>query len=76
MEGKVLMSQKQINRYVVIQKSLEGTISVKDAATALNLSNRQVIRLRKGVKENGPAALIHKNQGRRPALRIVWKKEL
>lgn len=65
------MSQKQINRYVVIQKSLEGAISVKEAATALNLSNRQVIRLRKGVKENGPAALIHKNQGRRPAHAIT-----
>ena len=67
MKGKVLMSQKQINRYVVIQRSLEGAISVEDAAAALNLSTRQVIRLRKGVRENGAAALVHKNQGRPPA---------
>ena len=58
------MSQKEINRYVVIQKSLEGAISVIDATAALNLSTRQVIRLRNGLKENGAEALVHKNQGR------------
>ena len=31
------MSQKQIGRYVVILKGLEGNISVKEAAEALNL---------------------------------------
>lgn len=61
------MSQEQIKRYVVIQKSLEGLISVKEAAAALNLSTRQVIRLREGVSNNGAQALIHKNQGRPPA---------
>jgi len=39
------MSQKQLKRYMVIHKSQEGQISVQDAATALNLSVRQVIRL-------------------------------
>jgi transposase len=67
MKGKVLMSQKQISRYVVVQRSLEGAISVRDAAAALNLSTRQVIRLRNGVRENGALALVHKNQGRQPA---------
>ena len=66
MRGKMLMSQEQIKRYVVIQKSLEGLISVKEAAAALNLSTRQVIRLREGVSNNGAQALIHKNQGRPP----------
>lgn len=61
------MSQEQIKRYLVIHKSQEGQISVQDAATALNLSVRQVIRLRKGVSMNGAQALIHKNQGRSPA---------
>jgi len=65
------MSQEQIKRYVVIQKSLEGTVTVEEAAAALNLSKRQVIRLRKGVRENGAAALIHKNQGRKPAHAIT-----
>ncbi len=29
------MSQKQINRYVVVQRSLEGAISIRDGATGL-----------------------------------------
>lgn len=69
MKGKVyyLMSQEQIKRYTVIDKSLSGIFTVKEAAEHLDLSVRQVIRLRKGVKEEGAAALIHKNQGRKPA---------
>jgi len=66
-EVRYLMSQEQLKRYTVIQKTLEGTMTVKEAAEVLDLSARQVIRLRKGVKENGVAALIHKNQGRKPA---------
>jgi len=62
----MLMSQKQLNRYVVIEKSLEKIISVKEAAEILGMSERQVIRLRNGVKEQGARALVHKNQGRKP----------
>ena len=57
------MSQKQLNHYVVVEKSLEGMISVKEAAEIRDMSTRQVIRLRKGIRENGTFALVHKNQG-------------
>ena len=60
------MSQKQLNRYVVIEKSLAGIINVKEAAEILSMSTRQIIRLRNGVRENGAFALVHKNQGRTP----------
>jgi len=61
------MSQEQIKRYMIINKSQEGQISVQDVATDVNLSVRQVNRLRKGVSINGAQELIHKNQGRSPA---------
>jgi transposase len=61
------MTQKQINRYSIIKKTLEGSMTVAEAAKSLGLSTRQIIRLRNGVKENDVAALIHKNQGRKPA---------
>jgi transposase len=69
MESKVyyLMSQEQIKRYAVISKSLDGSLTVKEASESLDLSVRQVIRLRKGVKNEGTAALIHKNRGRKPS---------
>jgi len=43
-------------------KSLEGKITVSEAAAAIGLSERQVKRLRKGVREEGAAFLIHKNK--------------
>jgi transposase len=61
------MTQKQINRYTIIKKTLEGSMTVAEAAECLGLSTRQIIRLRNGVKENDVGALIHKNQGRKPA---------
>lgn len=69
MRGKVyyLMSQEQLKRYTVIEKTIEGSMTIREAGELLGLSMRQVIRLKKGVRENGAAALIHKNQGRKPA---------
>jgi len=58
------MTQKQINRYHVIASSLEGKITVADAASALGISKRQVKRLKNGVKESGAAFLVHKNRGK------------
>jgi transposase InsO family protein len=57
------MTQKQINRYHVIKDSLESKLTVAEAALALGISERQVTRLRKGVKKEGASFLIHKNKG-------------
>jgi transposase len=65
-EVALTMSQKQINRYHVIMDSLEEKMTVAEAATAMGISERQVTRLRKGVKEEGAAFLIHKNTKRSP----------
>ena len=73
-EVTLSMTQKQINRYHVIMDSLEGKLTVTAAAAALGISERQVTRLRNGVKEEGAAFLIHKNKGRSPA-RSVTEEE-
>ena len=65
-EVRYLMSQEQLKRFKVITDSLEGKLTVLEAATSLGLSVRQVKRLRKGVKEKGPGFLIHKNTSRSP----------
>jgi len=59
-----MMTQEQINRYHVIASSLDGKTTVAEAATVLGISERQVKRLRNGVKESGAAFLIHKSKGR------------
>jgi len=60
------MTQRQLNRYQVISQVIEGSLSVADAAARLNISNRQVKRLRKGVLADGAEFLIHKNTGLQP----------
>lgn len=60
------MSQKQLNRFNVISMAIEGKVTIREAAERLGLSERQVIRLKKGVINEGPAFLIHKNIGRIP----------
>lgn len=47
-------------------KLIEGQVTAKEAAEKLGLSERQVKRLRKGVGEEGPVFLIHKNTGCKP----------
>ena len=64
------MTQTQINRYHIIMKSIEGKMTVAETAAALGLSERQVTRLRNGVKKEGAAFLIHKNKGRPSPLAI------
>ena len=51
----------------VLRKYNEGLKSRKETAEALGLSERQITRLAKGVKEEGESALIHKNTGRKPS---------
>jgi len=45
-------------------KSLEGEMTVSEVAVAVGLSERQIKRLRNGVREEGAAFLIHKNKNK------------
>ncbi|MFA5027817.1 MAG: helix-turn-helix domain-containing protein [Candidatus Methylomirabilota bacterium] len=50
---------------------LEGKrIALGQAAEALGVTPRQVRRLRVGLRQDGPAALIHGNRGRRSPRRL------
>ena len=61
------MTQKEITRLRVVNQVIDKVITIKEAAELLNLSERQVIRLKKGVMSGGPAFIIHKNRGRKLA---------
>lgn len=61
------MSQKEIKRYNVINLVIQKVKTIEDAAEELNLSTRQILRLKKGVMEQGVSAIIHKNRGKQPA---------
>jgi transposase len=60
------MTQKEISRLRVINQTIDGVLTIREAAELLDLSERQVLRLNKGVVDEGPAFIIHKNRGRKP----------
>jgi predicted transcriptional regulator of viral defense system len=45
------MTQKEITRLRVINQTIDKVITIREAAELLGLSERQVIRLKKGVVE-------------------------
>ena len=61
------MTKKEITRFRVINQIIDKVITIREAAELLSLSERQVIRLKKGVALEGPAFIIRKNRGRKPA---------
>lgn len=65
-EVHYLLTQKQLNRYRIIQNLIEGNLKPCEAAKALDLSERQIYRLKKGVEDEGVSFLIHKNTNKKP----------
>jgi len=70
MKGHFTMSSKEADRIPVIERLLAGEIKAKHAARELNLSVRQIRRLKKRYKREGAAGLAHKNRGRASNHRI------
>nr|WP_304459737.1 ISNCY family transposase [Alicyclobacillus sendaiensis] len=63
----LVMRQEEARRLTVISKLIDGHLSVAQAAEYLQLSIRQVLRIKKRVLEEGEAGVIHKNRGRQPS---------
>lgn len=60
------MKPKEAKRVNVAEQLVQGTITVSQAARLLCLSERQVKRIKKGVKNEGLTYLVHKNRGSKP----------
>ena len=60
-------SQKRQIRVGIITKFIDGDISRSQAAELAGISERQVTRIAKEVKDLGAGATLHKNTGHRPA---------
>lgn len=60
------MTKQEMKKLRVIDSVISKSLSIKEAAGVLGLSERQVFRLKKGVLEEGAAFIIHKNKGRKP----------
>ena len=66
-EVRYLLSEKQLNRHTVLESLVMGRLTIAQAASSFGVSERQIIRLKKGFIQEGPASLIHKNRNRKPS---------
>jgi transposase len=66
----VVMSYGEVKRLKAVQSVIDRHITQHMAATMLGLSERQVRRLVKGVREQGDSGIIHASRGRPSNRRI------
>jgi transposase len=67
MKDRVTLNHKEQARAKVVMMAIEGRCTTEEAAKLLQLSRRHVKRLKKALREEGPAGLAHGNRGREPA---------
>jgi transposase len=68
MKRMITLSQKKLNHAHVLARLVsDSSFTNAEAAEAMGLSKRQVIRLKGEYKKQGIDALVHKNIGRAPA---------
>jgi transposase len=69
-KDSITMSKKQLTRFDILSKTNAGFITVREASEALGLSERQVKRLKKKVRNSGADGVVHGNSGKPPSNRM------
>jgi len=66
----ISMSQREIKRYGIIKKLLDGEFNGSEAAVVLKLTIRHIRRLKSKVRRDGAKGLVHGSRGRAGNRRI------
>jgi transposase len=72
-EGIIMATQEELRRLHVIEKVLEGGLKQVEAAEILSLSSRQIRRVAKRIRREGPRGIVHRSRGR-PSKRRIGDK--
>lgn len=60
----IKMSQKELSRYDIIKKCLDGHLDTPSAAKMIKVTSRQIRRMKSKVRKFGAKGLVHGNRGR------------
>ncbi len=63
-QEKILMGQKQLERWHLMKMVEVGKITLKEAGERIGVSYRQAKRIGRAIRERGIKALVHGNRGR------------
>jgi transposase len=76
-EGDIIMlRQKELKRLHVIHKVIEGTLTQKEAADLISLSERQIRRIVTRIREEGEAGIQHRSRGRPSHRKLPFKQKI
>src|SRR4030067_2272658 len=75
MAGKdiIMLNQEELKRLHIIKKVSEGILKQKDAAEILLISDRQIRRVIKRVREEGDRGVAHRSRGKASNRRLLEK---
>jgi len=68
---KILMGQRQLQRWHVMKMVEVGKITLKEASEKIGVSYRQAKRIGRAMRERGMKALVHGNRGRPSRWRLA-----
>src|ERR1039457_4465105 len=75
MAGKdiIAMSQKELKRLHVMSKVIEGSLTQRQAAEFVSLSERQIRRIVRRIDEEGERGVQHRSRGKEPNNKLFRK---
>lgn len=60
----IMVRQRELKRLHVIRKVMEGALTEKEASVLLSLSERQIRRIVKRIREEGDRGILHRSRGK------------
>jgi transposase len=75
-EDIIMLRQKELKRLHVIRKVMEGTLTQADAAGLISLTERQIRRIVKRLREEGDEGIRHRSRGRPSRRKLPFKQRI
>jgi transposase len=75
-EDIIMLRQKELKRLHVIRKVIEGTLNQRDAACLISLTERQIRRIVKRIRQEGDEGVCHKSRGKPSHRKLPFKEKI
>ena len=75
-EDIIMLRQRELKRLHVIHKVIEGTMTQRDAAGLISLTERQVRRIVARIREEGDEGIRHRSRGRPSNRKLPFKERI
>jgi transposase len=72
----IMVHQRELKRLHVVRKVIEGTLTQKDAANLVSLTERQVRRIVKRIREEGNEGICHRSRGKPSRRKLPFKERI